>query len=188
MSNPDWREAPEGATHYDCNADVFCTVDGYWSCKGKYYHMPCQMAWGSERYTPRPVEPATTAWDGTGLPPVGSDQTVFVPSTAISAVGELNSDSRWEVVAHRGDSVVVCIDEYGLGVYRASMVPARYCRHIPTQAQRERQEATDFAARAYLSDRVESAPNLSGEQARKIAAFFYDAKMLKLPEGYRLER
>ena len=84
------------------------------------------------------TEPATTTWDGTGLPPVGSDQTVFVPSTAISAVGAMNSDSRWEVVAHRGDSVVVCIDEYGRGEYRASMVPARYCRHIPTQAQIDR--------------------------------------------------
>jgi hypothetical protein len=72
MSNPDWTEAPEGATHYDCNADVFCTVNGWWSCKGKYYHMPCQMAWGSERYTPRPVEPAPTAWNGTGFPPVGT--------------------------------------------------------------------------------------------------------------------
>ena len=72
MSNPDWTEAPDQATHYDCNADVFCTVDGYWSCKGKYYHMPFQTAWGSERYTPRPVESATTAWDGTGLPPVGT--------------------------------------------------------------------------------------------------------------------
>ena len=55
MSNPDWAEAPEGATHYDCNADVFCTADGWWSCKGEYYAMPYQMAWGSERYTPRPV-------------------------------------------------------------------------------------------------------------------------------------
>ena len=94
--------------------------------------------WGTDRYTPRPVESATTTWDGTGLPPVGSDQTVFVPVTAISGVGALNSDSRWEVVAHRGDSVVVCIDEYGRREYRASMVPARYCRHIPTQAQIDR--------------------------------------------------
>ena len=45
--------------------------------------------------------------------------------------------------------------------------------------QREREEFIDFAARAYLSDRLESAPNLSGEQARKIAAFFYDARILR---------
>ena len=138
MSKPDWAEAPEGATHYDCNADVFCTVNGWWSCKGKFCGMSAHFDWNTPRYTPRPVEPATTTWDGTGLPPVGSDQTVFVPVTAISGVGALNSDSRWEVVAHRGDSVVVCIDEYGRREYRASMVPARYCRHIPTQAQIDR--------------------------------------------------
>ena len=136
MSNPDWTEAPEGATHYDCIADVFCTVDGWWH---KNQYLPVENNnLGTDRYTPRPVESATTTWDGTGLPPVGSDQTVFVPVTAISGVGALNSDSRWEVVAHRGDSVVVCIDEYGRREYRASMVPARFCRHIPTQAQIDR--------------------------------------------------
>jgi len=136
MSNPDWTEAPDQATHWDKIADVFCNVNGWWS---KNQYAPVEnKEWGTDRYTPRPTEPATTTWDGTGLPPVGSDQTVFVPVTAISAVGALNSDSRWEVVAHRGDSVVVCIDEYGRGEYRASMVPARYCRHIPTQAQIDR--------------------------------------------------
>ena len=136
MSNPDWTEAPDQATHYDCIADVFCTVDGWWH-KNKYVPVENNNL-GTDRYTPRPVESATTTWDGTGLPPVGSDQTVFVPVTAISGVGALNSDSRWEVVAHRGDSVVVCIDEYGRREYRASMVPARFCRHIPTQAQIDR--------------------------------------------------
>jgi len=136
MSNPDWTEAPDQATHYDCIADVFCTVDGWWH---KNQYVPVENNnWGTDRYTPRPAESATTTWDGTGLPPVGSDQTVFVPVTAISGVGALNSDSRWEVVAHRGDSVVVCIDEYGRREYRASMVPARFCRHIPTQAQIDR--------------------------------------------------
>jgi len=136
MSNPDWTEAPDQATHYDCIADVFCTVDGWWH---KNQYLPVENNnLGTDRYTPRPVESATTTWDGTGLPPVGSDQTVFVPVTAISGVGALNSDSRWEVVAHRGDSVVVCIDEYGRREYRASMVPARFCRHIPTQAQIDR--------------------------------------------------
>ena len=196
MSSPHWREAPTEATHWDEIADVFCNVNGWWH---KNQYVPVENKdWGTDRYTPRPVEawfpivrercqviespgiyieceilakrcgdyiyyvpekhtygmlaagafrpirtqaktePATTTWDGTGLPPVGSDQTVFVPSTAISAVGAMNSDSRWEVVAHRGDSVVVCIDEYGRGEYRASMVPARYCRHIPTQAQIDR--------------------------------------------------
>jgi len=137
MSKPDWTEAPDDATHWDTVRDFFCSYAGYWY-KGVLFDVNYHIDWNTDRYTPRPVEPATTTWDGTGLPPVGSDQTVFVPSTAISAVGAMNSDSRWEVVAHRGDSVVVCIDEYGRGEYRASMVPARYCRHIPTQAQIDR--------------------------------------------------
>ena len=137
MSKPDWTEAPEGATHWDTRGAVWCKHLYFW-CYGRWNYEGEIHDLAEDRYTPRPVGPATTAWDGTGLPPVGSDQTVFVPSTAISAVGAMNSDSRWEVVAHRGDSVVVCIDEYGRGEYRASMVPARYCRHIPTQAQIDR--------------------------------------------------
>jgi len=136
MSNPDWTEAPDDATHWDALGGCFCNEQGWWI--DEKYITTNHLYWGDRHYIPRPVEPATTTWDGTGLPPVGSDQTVFVPSTAISAVGAMNSDSRWEVVAHRGDSVVVCIDEYGRGEYRASMVPARYCRHIPTQAQIDR--------------------------------------------------
>ena len=70
MSNPDWTEAPDQATHYDCNADVFCTADGWWH---KNQYVPVENKdWGTDRYTPRPVEPAATAWDGTGLPPRGS--------------------------------------------------------------------------------------------------------------------
>ena len=71
MSKPDWAEAPEGATHYDCNADVFCTVGGWWH---KNQYVPVENKdWGTDRYTPRPVESATTTWDGTGLPPVGME-------------------------------------------------------------------------------------------------------------------
>jgi len=54
MSIPDWTEANDKATHYDCNADVFCNYDGWWSCKGKYY-LITHFDWGSSRYTPRPV-------------------------------------------------------------------------------------------------------------------------------------
>ena len=54
MSNPDWTEAPDQATHYDCNADVFCTVDGWWH---KNQYVPVENKdWGTDRYTPRPVE------------------------------------------------------------------------------------------------------------------------------------
>jgi len=77
MSNPDWTEAPDQATHYDCIADVFCTVDGWWH---KNQYVPVENKdWGTDRYTPRPVESATTTWDGTGLPPVGSDNFQRLP-------------------------------------------------------------------------------------------------------------
>ena len=70
MSNPDWTKAPVQATHYDCNADVFCTVPGWWQ---KNQYVPVENKdWGTDRYTPRPAESATTTWDGTGFPPVGT--------------------------------------------------------------------------------------------------------------------
>ena len=69
MTIPDWTQAPAEATHYDCNADVFCTVDG-WFYDGTFY---CEknVGWHGNRYTPRPVEPAGTEWILTGRPPVG---------------------------------------------------------------------------------------------------------------------
>jgi len=129
MSKPDWTEAPDQATHYDCSADVFCTVDGYWSCKGKYYHMPCQMAWGSERYTPRPVEPATTAWDGTGLPPVGMECEVVIAAQKPRTVCFVGIKSSGSVVIETVDGE--------LKSYHRSQVNFRPVR---TQAQREREE------------------------------------------------
>ena len=72
MTIPDWTEAPEGATHYDVIADLFCTVDYFWSkgkrigCNGGHFN------WNTDRYTPRPLARATTAWDSAGFPPVGT--------------------------------------------------------------------------------------------------------------------
>ena len=71
LSKPDWAEAPEGATHYDCNADCFCDVNGWWRM-GRYQVLKNQNEWGTSRYTPRPAEPASTAWNGIGWPPVGT--------------------------------------------------------------------------------------------------------------------
>jgi hypothetical protein len=81
-----------------------------------------------------------------------------------------------------GSVVIETVDGELRSCYRSQV----NFRQIHTQAQREREEAIDFAARAYLSDRLESDPNMSGEQARKIAAFFYDAGMLKLPKATSL--
>jgi len=117
MSNPDWTEAPDDATHYDCNADVFCTVNGWWSCKGKYYYMPCHMAWGGKRYTPRPVE----AW----FPIVGERcQVIELPGIYIEC----------EILANRcGDYIYYVPEKHAYG-----MLAAGAFRPIRTQAQIDR--------------------------------------------------
>jgi len=52
MSNPDWTEAPDQATHWDEIADVFCSVNGWWH---KNQYVPVENKdWGTDRYTPRP--------------------------------------------------------------------------------------------------------------------------------------
>ena len=135
------------------------------------------MAWGSERYTPRPVEPAPTAWDGTGFPPVGTEcEAVWLEAPD----GGGRDFERVIIKGYYKKQVWFCTTSGEDITHLTENVDFRPTR---TQAQREREEAIDFAARAYLSDRLESAPNLSGEQARKIAAFFYDAGMLKLPKA-----
>ena len=171
MSNPDWTEAPDDATHWDIRGAVWCKRLYFW-CYGRWNYMGEIHDLAEDRYIPRPVEPATTAWDGTGFPPVGTVCEVNFCDVWVRATIEhlltwkgeteciFKTEEDWDFSS--------CLDCF---------------RPIRTQAQREREEATDFAARAYLSDRVESAPNLSGEQARKISAFFYDAGMLKLPKA-----
>ena len=123
MTMPDWTEANDQATHWDTTADVFCTINGWWSCKGKFYAMPCQMAWGSDRYTPRPVGPATTTWDGTGRPPVGTEcEAEDAEHGWILAI----------VIAHDdAERVAVCKTFYGYDGYSNF-------RPIRTQAQTDR--------------------------------------------------
>ena len=71
MSNPDWTAAPNDATHWDIRGAVWCKRLYFW-CYGRWNYMGEIHDLAEDRYTPRPVEPATTAWDGTGFPPVGT--------------------------------------------------------------------------------------------------------------------
>jgi len=115
MSNPDWAEAPEGATHYDCNADVFCTVDGWWH---KNQYVPVENKdWGTDRYTPRPVE----AW----FPIVGERcQVIELPGIYIEC----------EILANRcGDYIYYVPEKHAYG-----MLAAGAFRPIRTQAQTDR--------------------------------------------------
>ena len=68
MSNPDWTEAPEGATHWDSRGDCFCTEFGWWN-RGEYQEGKTPQ-WGTDRHTPRPVGPPSNDWVD-GWPPVG---------------------------------------------------------------------------------------------------------------------
>jgi len=137
--------SPLGATHH-------------WSLSGEWYQ-DCGdhvLAWafGKEEWVqstaplriirpeaiPRPTTPAAPDWGGAGLPPVGSDQTVFVPTTAVSAGGAYHPDSKWLMVAHHNGMGVVCIRESGKGDWRSKMVEPRFCRPIRTQAERDRDD------------------------------------------------
>ena len=75
MSNPDWTEAPEGATHWDTRGAVWCKHLHFWYY-GRWNHEGAIHDLAEDRYTPRPTEPAPTAWptawNGTGFPPVGT--------------------------------------------------------------------------------------------------------------------
>jgi hypothetical protein len=167
MSNPDWTEAPDQATHYDCIADVFCTVDGWWH---KNQYVPVENKdWGTDRYTPRPVESATTTWDGTGLPPVGMECEAVILANKPRTVCFVGIKSSGSVVIEGVDGEMKS--------YQRSQVDFRPIRN---QAQIERGRAIIIATRVLNHVDVLT--------ERHAAEALYDAGMLKLPEGYRIER
>ena len=170
--------APEGATHYDPEdmgapwmMETTRNWMFYWGSKKEWvgYAQKAMLTRILARLVIRPT--AREQWID-GLPPVGADQTVFIPSTAISASGAESSDSRWEVVAHHGDFAVVCVDEFGRGSYRAFMILAGHCRPLRTPEQRERDAIIDIAF-SKLSE-FHDADQVLGE--------LYDAGMLRKQE------
>ena len=173
MSNPDWAEAPEGATHWDTLADVFCNVGGWWE-NFRYHEFFGQDGWGTDRHTPRPVKPATAAWDGTGFPPVGTVcEGVWLEMPD-------GGDRDFEGMIIKGyykKQVWFCTTSGENITHLAENVTFRPAR---TQAQREREGLIIIATRVLNHDDVLT--------ERHAAEALYDAGMLKLPEGYRIER
>ena len=97
--------APEGATHWDTMVGVFCNTDGWWNDE-LFYRDKFQEEWGTDRYTPRPVEPAASEWDGTGLPPVGVEcECLFNDGWVKVLVLSVNGDEAW-VRRPRGSHIV----------------------------------------------------------------------------------
>jgi hypothetical protein len=171
MSKPDWTEAPTEATHWDEIADVFCNVNGWW-CQSRLtfwhknqYVLAENKDWGTDRYTPRPVEPATTAWNGTGFPPVGTKcEGVWleVPD---------GGDRDFEGVIIKGyykKQVWFCTTN---GEDITHLTENVDFRPIRTQAQIDREELEDLLTKA----------NASGLTVKGLASCI-------IARGYRLER
>jgi hypothetical protein len=92
----------------------------------------------------KPTKPAAQEWDGTGLPPVGADKTVFVPSMAMSLRASANTESTWSVIAHHSGMAVVVINECGQGKLTVVILSEKECRPVVSQAERERKELATF--------------------------------------------
>ena len=56
MIKPDWTKAPEEATHWDIKHGLFCNASGWWGEDGRYIVQSGHNGWGTDRYTPRPVD------------------------------------------------------------------------------------------------------------------------------------
>ena len=102
MSNPDWTEAPEGATHWDTRGAVWCKFSYFW-CYGRWNYEAEIHDLAEDRYTPRPTEPAPTAWDGTGFPPVGTECEVVIAAQKPRTVCFVGIKSSGSVVIETVD-------------------------------------------------------------------------------------
>jgi hypothetical protein len=150
-----WDEvAPEGATHFMYSEKFVKWVDGvelsfYVSSERKWKKSFC--SWSFQQYIDcgnymiaKPTKPAAQEWDGTGLPPVGADQTVFVPFMAMSLRASANTESTWSVIAHHSGMAVVVINECGQGKLTVVILSEKECRPVVSQAERERKELATF--------------------------------------------
>jgi hypothetical protein len=56
VSEINWDDAPEEATHWDSDAEYFCHNKGWWLDCGQYVKDEYQSAWGTSRYHARPAK------------------------------------------------------------------------------------------------------------------------------------
>jgi hypothetical protein len=64
MKYPDFRKAPEGATHWDSYAEEWCKLGAYYTRGGSWLQIYIQKDWGTERYIPIPVVDWSKAPEG----------------------------------------------------------------------------------------------------------------------------
>ena len=86
MTIPDWKEAPDKATHYDTVADLFCK-NLAWYCKSNGWTAALNEGWGTERYTPRPVSQTDRTQLVTALNQLRNEADVGVVADVILSIG-----------------------------------------------------------------------------------------------------
>jgi hypothetical protein len=150
-----WNEvAPDGATHFMYSEKFVKWVDGvewaFYTSSDKAWKQ-ATLTWPLQKYTDngnevvaKPSKPAAQEYDGTGLPPVDADQTVFVPFLAMSLRASANTESTWSVIAHHSGMAVVVINECGQGKLTVAILSEKECRPVVSQAERERKELATF--------------------------------------------
>ena len=123
------------------------------------------------------AEDSRAEWND-GLPPAGveCESEPMEDNCPAARIGELGNQAHNLGCEYQNDEEL----SGELGKFASALWDLAKKAPIRTQAQREREEVVDFAARAYLSRRLESDPKLSGEQARKIAGALYDAGVLRM--------
>lgn len=164
----DWSKAPEGATHWEPSGPEF--NEGWMKKEGNgwfFWGLGAEWKYGGDvsaereaTFEARPQE----AWDGQGLPPVGTNC-------------EYRSSDGWlqcEVVAHRNNAAVV-LDHH----YEADFVPRQDLRPIRTPEQIAAEER-EKAINQMISD--------AGYVDPKIGTFvamrnLYDAGYRRQEEG-----
>jgi len=163
----DWSKAPEGATQWDSEAELFYCPDGFWVME---HFKPYSNKQPDEpgRFIPRPTRPAAPGWNGEGLPPVGLEcdyvpDPVCAPHITVKGVfiGRVNDEDFVDL----GDRV----DRM------KAIEPGRRFRPIRTQAERNREKA--------IKDAVNACPYPVSESTRIDVEALYDAGLLILPEG-----
>ena len=136
MKKPDWRIAPEGATHFDAEAEVFCEALGWWGRASKSFLMSDHQDWGTDRYIPRP-----TGWDGEGYPPIG-----WHGQVTWGAKGE------WcECVMLRGWWATIYNDNESEWHARClNKAEAPEFKPLPTKQEQEKSELKKLVSEAYI--------------------------------------
>lgn len=140
MTQIDWSKAPEGATH----AALTGGVDGHhvwYKIADRGFHFmysdEVERGWltgnGGPTHTPMQERPVAPAWDGTGLPPVG---------TVCEALNRLKEEwLKVKILDHEGTApTAVCRDEKNRLWWAQDFRPIRTPEQI---AAEERKAAID---------------------------------------------